>query len=211
MRAVWLGGSANAPSTSAVNYYAITGDLGHTPTTVELARANILTDDVEITFIAAIIGNAPGSGKSWTLKLRNAGADTAAAVTIGNTDQSAQWSGSVVCSADTRIGLSITPSGTPAAIGSVRWIVTYQTGGNFYIALTGRTSAPSSTLPNQYIGFTGVHNNGPSSSTTAPAELAPTGYTVTKLGLALGTTTTMNGGATVRCGKQGMTTVSSSL
>lgn len=163
MKAVWLGGSTSAPSTSAVNYYAITGDLAHTPTTVELARANILTDDVEILSITAIVGTAPGAGKSWTLKVRNAGADTAAAVTIGNTDQSAQWSGSVVCSADTRIGLSITPSGTPAAIGSIRWIVTYQTGGNFYIALTGRTSAPSSTLTNQYIGFTGVHNGEPSS------------------------------------------------
>lgn len=211
MKAVWLGGSTTAPSTSAVNYLALTGDLEHTPTATELARANILTDDVEILSITAVLGNAPGSGKSWTLTLRNAGANTAAAVVVSGTDQTATWNGSVTCLADSRIGLSITPSGTPAAIGSIRWIITYQTGGNFYIALTGRTSAPTGTLANQYIGFTGVHNNGPSSSTTAAAELAPTGYTVTKLGMAMGGSTSMAGGATVRCGKQGMATVSSSL
>lgn len=209
MRAVWLGGSANAPSTSAVNYYALTGDLKHTPTAVELARANILTDDVEITSIAAIVGNAPGTGKSWTLAVRNAGATTAASVTIGNTDQSAQWSGSVICPADTRLGLSITPSGTPAAIGSIQWVIGYQTGGNFYVAFSGRMSSPSGTLPNQYIGFNGAHDNAPSSSITAWAELAPTGYTVTKLGMAMGSS--VLNGATVRCGKQGMATVSSSL
>lgn len=210
MRAVWLGGSNTAPSTSAVNYYALTGDLEHTPTPVELARANILTDDVEITSIAAIVGNAPGSGKSWTLTLRNGGANTAAAVTISGTDQSAVWTGSATCLADTRLGLSITPSGTPAAIGSIRWVITYQTAGNFYLAFSGRMSAPSGTLSNQYIGFNGAHDNAPSSSITASAELAPTGYAVTKLGMAMGGSSVLNG-ATVRCGKQGMATVSSSL
>lgn len=110
-----LYGDGALPSTTAVNYEQLLGSgNGAWNGTESLRYATLYT--AQITGVYAIVGTAPGAGKSWTFTLNEEGAGTAAAVTIADTATTGNASFSVNTTAGNRYTLKSTPSGTPAAM-----------------------------------------------------------------------------------------------
>jgi hypothetical protein len=140
MHAVWNGYAATPTSTSATRYAHVCNtelrtwrDFEWTPGFGEAAAP--LSDAITVTKLTAYVTTAPGSGKSWTFKLRVAQADSSASVTISDAATSATWSGSVSVAQLDLVAISCTPSGTPTAAGRVFWTIEYDSVGSDYYLL----------------------------------------------------------------------------
>lgn len=113
----WRSHASAGPSTSATRYgnlWQLNGSwavLESTDSSV-VAAAGVLKN---FTFT---VQTAPGAGKSWTITLRKNGSDTAAVLTLADTNTTVTYTASdISVSAGDLFTLRSDPSGTPAAMG----------------------------------------------------------------------------------------------
>src|SRR5665213_2238180 len=89
MKSVIFGGDNSAASTSAVNYNWITAVMTSSYNSTEAARQTVVPVATTIDQLYVEIDTAPGTGKSYTFRLRKNNADTALTVTISDGNVSA--------------------------------------------------------------------------------------------------------------------------
>lgn len=175
---------AFAPSNSATNYNFFNAtQYGYIWGTTELF--NVVPFAVDVTSFYVEIDVAPGSGKSWTFKVRKNGADTGATVTISNTSTSGTYTGSAVSfAAGDKISISSVPSGTPAAIDKVWWNTTVESASAGQ-PLLGQIAAAPSIAVSTYMTLCGGSN--PSGTENNYIIIAPTSGTLSGLRVLLPT------------------------
>lgn len=184
MKCFWSGAEDNAPSTSAVNYTQVTDTQLSTYTTAEASRTLVISEDIVVTKFTVWCTTAPTTGNSFTYTLRDDGVNTAAAVTISDTNTTASWSGSVSIAALSLIALQTSPTGTPTAPGTHYWTIEYYTAGNFYL-IPGGNSNVGSTSATNYFPIFGGYTITNSTVATDFEVLVPTNATVINLAAAL--------------------------
>jgi hypothetical protein len=109
----WLYRSTGGLSTSASQFLAVNGVMA--PNTTETAVTQTISADARIVKMHARLVNAPGGSTSRTFTLRTELTNTSATVTISGTSTSATWTGALDITANTRLSISSTLSGTPAS------------------------------------------------------------------------------------------------
>lgn len=176
MKAFWAG-AVTAPSTASTNFASVTACNQGAWTATEANRTIPLSDAITVTAFRAWVETAPGAGNSYAFTIRANGADTAATVTISESETSASWSGSLALSQLDEVCIESTPTSTPTAPGRVYWIIEYTTSGNFYLLPNCTGDAQNSDATLSFIPF-GGNNYVPSGSSRAVPIPA---CTVTKL------------------------------
>lgn len=177
MRAFWAG-SATSPSTSAVRYANFCGTIQGGWLSSEGSAASPLSDDVKITKFRVWIQTAPGAANSWTFAVRDNGADTAAIVTISDSNTSGEWSGEVNIPQLSLANISCTPTSGPTSAGRVWWIVEYETDGDFYL-MPGNSGSNQIVDANLMLPIIGGHSFNPSG--TRRYSIVPSNLTITKI------------------------------
>lgn len=182
MRAFWVGAAAS-PSTSATNYHFLTAVTQGSWGTGESVRCLPMSDDVRIKRFKVWVQTAPGAGKSYSFTIRNttAATDTAATVTISDTNVEAAWSGDFNVTQLTRLSIKSVPVGTPAATARVYWSIEYETLGNFYLipGSPGRSQNTDADLMMSPFGGSNITPQG--TNVTRDEAVIPTGLTVIKI------------------------------
>lgn len=125
-----IGGTSADPSTSATNYHALNGADSRSFVTTENQR-QACASVWYIKNLYTKVSTAPGSGKSWSIKLRKNAADTALTNSIADAATTANAASSITLALYDALTISTTPSGTPTG------------SGEFYWAMTGTFSTPS--------------------------------------------------------------------
>jgi hypothetical protein len=131
-------GSGNAPSVSATQY-ELPLSLGNNGWNSTESSRQLSIGTCTVTALYALLGTAPGSGKSRSITLRQNAANTTATTTISNTNVSGNITGVGVGLAQTDlISLQASESGTPAAdtngvhVGILMFISTTTTNSGFF-------------------------------------------------------------------------------
>lgn len=176
----WTAAAPQLPGTGAA-YNSIVANPGNAWQTLEGWVQIPLSDACTITSITAYVTNAPGSGNSWTFTLRDGAADTAAAMTISNTAQSATWSGTLSVAQLALVDMKTTGTGTPAASGLVYYVITYNCAGLFYLMPAVNLNASQISSANQYLVPFGGNPVIPTTTATTLEGLVAANVTATKV------------------------------
>lgn len=135
-----------SPSTSATNYVPLMSVLSSTPTATETARFNVSPASFTLKNLYISLNAAPGTGKSYTFKIRKNQVDTGISITISDSATSgSDLVDTVSIAAGDKLTLSMTPSGTPTAPTLILWNLEADSGGTHYAQLMGggETNAPN--------------------------------------------------------------------
>lgn len=123
-----LGGQSNTGSSiSATNYVPIVDTNGVNPVATETNVDIPVPFSVTVVAMAAIITTAPSSGKNWTYRNRKNvgnGSSTFQIADANTTGNDTAHSDDLV--QDDLIDISITPSGTPTAMGASAWAMGFR-------------------------------------------------------------------------------------
>lgn len=180
MRSVWIGAAASSSNT-ATNYHFPVAVINGSWLTTENQRSIPLSDDITIKRLRVWVSAAPTSGKSYAFTIRDDAVDTAATVTISDTNTFAEWNGSVGIAQLSLVSVKSLPTGTPTAPTNVYWIIDYETSGNFYLIPSGTGNSQSQDADLMMSPF-GGNLYTPQGVTTARDEaVIPTGLSVTKI------------------------------
>lgn len=107
-------GSANLPSTTATNYEGVNG-IGNNSWTASETNRILTLGPYTVKAFYVKVGTAPGSGTARTLTMRQAGANTTAAVTLSDSATTGNVNTTVTYAQGESFALQSTVSGTPAA------------------------------------------------------------------------------------------------
>lgn len=131
-----------APSTTnaQIGYVNTNFSQSWTSTANEAQRQIPVSEAVTVSEMTVYLDTAPGSGKSRTYTLRVNGADTAASITISDTNTTGSWTGSVAIAENDLVSMGTTPSGTPTAPGNQYITMQWNTTGQKYLVLGSNSS-----------------------------------------------------------------------
>lgn len=125
MRSLYYSVLNGSPSTSSTTYNFLNG-RAITSQTSESVRNQVVSSGGTFSNLRISLGAAPGSGKSYTFRLRVNGSNTNIVVTISDTDTTGvDSSNTATVSAGDIVSFSCTPSGTPTAASSVRFCIQF--------------------------------------------------------------------------------------
>jgi hypothetical protein len=126
-------GSNTQPSTSAANYNGLFS--GHSWTATEDNVSGLVAANGIIRNFSVKLTTAPGSGKSWTFKVRKNGADTGISITISDAATTgSDTSNTLSYAPGDRLSISATPSGTPTAT-DLRWTAESECNDGFQLSV----------------------------------------------------------------------------
>jgi hypothetical protein len=161
----WIGMVAG--NTAATRFSVVTGGL-----TANATEANGQTPIPVAGTVTKLHGHvtaAPDNGAgtdTWSITLREAGADTAATCTISEAETDCSWTGSEAISAEALLGVEITPANTPTAA-NVAWVFEFSHGSKvvtFFTASGNLSAASTNFLPIQGDGTSNPTSDATSSS-----------------------------------------------
>lgn len=181
-------GCEGSPSTSTTQFANIVGDSGNGwSTTADAKHKSPCPHSTTINALYFNVSTAPGAGKSYRLSLViNNVEDTTTRVTISDANTSGNVTGlSIAVSQNDTVHVQCTPSGTPSA-SNARWgiLFTPGTNGESWMPIGGNYSL--STTSTEYLDPFSYESNASTTEAADQSICGPTGFTVKKLTIFLG-------------------------
>lgn len=145
----------NTLATGATNYMPVTGGIA--PTATEANTFIVVPISGYIESLSAVLGTAPGSGKSYTFTLRKNSTNTAMAFTISGTSTTGSTPPiRIAVSAGDKIDISSVPASTPSASKVALGFVFSSNTDRKFLYLANSFATASSASAKNYNAFTGV-------------------------------------------------------
>lgn len=129
MKQLIHGGFENGFSNSTTRYCNLHQHTANSATTSTSATSykTIIPNSGTLRNLSFQLTNAPGSGKSWTFTVQKNGSDTGLTVTISDTNtEGSDTTNTVTVAAGDLLAIKSVPSGTPTAMGDVRWVSEFE-------------------------------------------------------------------------------------